>query len=90
MPLVTMFIPSDGGYTQWSIPLWHGAMPIGVFLADLVNFLIVTFAVFLFMVKILGWLIKKKEEAAAVAGPSNQELLLAEIRDLLKKNESAP
>ena len=59
---------------------WHG-VTYGNFLAAVINFLCVAMVLF--------WLIKadnkmKKPEVAAVAGPTQEELL-AEIRDLLRK-----
>lgn len=53
----------------------------GVFLNHVINFLIVSFAVFL-LVKQVNRFQKKQEEAAAA--PPRQEVLLEEIRDLLK------
>ena len=57
----------------------------GQFLQVTVDFIIVAFAIFM-MVKGMNSL-KKKEVAApaAPAKPSNQELLLMEIRDVLKR-----
>ena len=57
----------------------------GVFLQTLFDFLIVAFAIFI-AVKAINRL-KRKEEAApaAPAAPTKQELLLEEIRDLLKQ-----
>jgi large conductance mechanosensitive channel len=57
----------------------------GNFLQVIFDFLIVAFAIFLLIKGINRF--KKKEEAkpAAPATPSNQEKLLMEIRDLLKK-----
>lgn len=58
----------------------------GKFIQSIINFIIVAFAIFM-MVKALNSV--KKAEAAAPPppppGPSNEEKLLAEIRDLLKK-----
>ena len=54
---------------------------IGNFIQVIFDFLIVAFAVFL-LIKGLNRLQKKKE--AAPAAPSNQEVLLTEIRNLLK------
>lgn len=58
----------------------------GSFLQTIIEFLIIGFSVFL-VVKALNSS-KKKEEAAPAAppAPSNEEVLLSEIRDLLKKN----
>ena len=57
----------------------------GKFLQTIINFTIVAFAIFM-LVKAMN-AAKKKEEVAPAAAvlPSNQEKLLAEIRDLLKK-----
>jgi large conductance mechanosensitive channel len=57
---------------------------VGNFLQSLVDFAIVAFAVFL-LVKAINSMHRKAEEAPAVAAPTKQEELLAEIRDLLKK-----
>lgn len=68
-------------------PKTEVAMNFGVFLGDVLNFLIVAFVIFL-MVKAVNNMRKrfeKPEEPAAPAGPTQEELL-AEIRDLLKAN----
>lgn len=57
----------------------------GQFVQTTVDFLIVAFAIFL-VVKGMNSLKKKEETAPASApAPSNEEKLLTEIRDLLKK-----
>ena len=55
----------------------------GAFLQTLINFLIISFVIFL-VVKAYNKLSAKKEEEAAPAGPTSEQLL-GEIRDLLKK-----
>jgi len=57
----------------------------GQFLQDFISFVILAFAVFIVIKKIVGSL--QKEEKAAPAAPPKQEVLLEEIRDLLKKSE---
>jgi large conductance mechanosensitive channel len=56
----------------------------GIFINTIIDFLIVALSIFL-VVKAINRF-KRKEEAASVEPPkpSNQEVLLAEIRDLLK------
>ena len=57
----------------------------GVFLQTVFDFAIVAFAIFL-AIKAMNSLRKEEEKAPAAAPtPSNEEVLLAEIRDLLKK-----
>lgn len=65
-----------------------GAVKYGNFLSAVINFTIVAFILFLFIKGMNA--AKKKEEAAPAAppappAPTNEEKLLAEIRDLLKK-----
>src|ERR1700733_10739086 len=59
------------------------AVKYGDFLTAIINFIIVAFVMFL-VIKAINSL-KKKEEAAAPAGPSSTDALLMEIRDSLKK-----
>jgi large conductance mechanosensitive channel len=57
----------------------------GVFLQALFDFIIVAFAIFL-LVKLINRLHRRAAEApAAPPSPSRQEVLLEEIRDLLRK-----
>lgn len=56
----------------------------GNFINVIIQFLIIAFCIFV-VIKGINSLKKKEEEApAAPAAPSNEEVLLAEIRDLLK------
>lgn len=55
----------------------------GAFITNLLDFIIVAFAVFL-VIKAINRM-KGPAEAAAPAGPTESEKLLAEIRDSLKK-----
>lgn len=57
----------------------------GKFIQTLVDFTIIAFVIFI-VVKMINSLKKKEEEAPSEpAKPSNEEVLLTEIRDLLKK-----
>jgi large conductance mechanosensitive channel len=60
---------------------------VGLFINAIVQFLIVAFAIF-WMVKMLSALQRKKEAApTAPPAPSASEVLLTEIRDLLKQGK---
>ena len=82
MPVIGLILPSDQGYLGWKIAVGAKEVPYGLFIGELVNFIIVAFALYLFIVKFLGFVMKTKQ--AAPPPPSRQEALLAEIRDLLK------
>jgi len=57
----------------------------GKFIQSIIDFIIIAFAIFL-VIKAMNALQKKQEEAPAPpAPPSNEENLLAEIRDILKR-----
>lgn len=99
-PCITAIImtatPGDKGTATEALKAlsvtWNGiTIPYGSFLAQVVDFLIVAIVIFLVMKKFLGFLanMRKKEEEKPVEppappAPSNEEVLLAEIRDLLK------
>ena len=56
----------------------------GNFITITINFIIITFALFV-VVNLIQKLRKKEDEKAAAAPPPRQEILLQEIRDLLAK-----
>lgn len=90
MPLVSLIMPGEQSYLGWKLVINAKEVPYGLFIGEVVNFLIVALALFIFIVKFLGWITKfKKQEAAAPAAPPpptrDQELLM-EIRDLLKRS----
>ena len=89
LPLIGTLVPGDRGYAGWHWEIAGKTVPYGQFLADAANFLLVALAVFLFLVKFLGWLTSAREEKAEGAA-SRQEELLAEIRDLLRKQAEGP
>jgi large conductance mechanosensitive channel len=85
MPLIAIIMPAEQSYTAWKWTINGKEVPYGLFLGEVLNFLIVAAAVFFFIVKFLGWLMKlRKEETAAVPPLTKDQELLSEIRDLLK------
>jgi large conductance mechanosensitive channel len=85
MPLIGLVIPSEKGYETWALTVGEKSIPYGAFLASVVDFLIIAFALYIFIVKFLGWVMRtKKEQAAAPPPPTKDQELLTEIRDLLK------
>jgi large conductance mechanosensitive channel len=89
MPLIGVITPGEQGYLGWKWEINGKEIPYGLFLGEVVNFLIVALALFVFVVKFLGWVTRaKEEESATPPAPTRDQELLMEIRDLLKK-ESA-
>ena len=87
MPILGIII---GGidFTSLSIKIQDAEIQYGMFLQNVIDFLIIAFCIFI-MVKIVNKLMhfkKKKveEEKAPEVIKSNEEILLEEIRDLLK------
>lgn len=94
-PLIGIFFGVDLKGIEIALPrLWGNIdepniLSLGVFLNSLIHFVVVAFVVFLF-VKAINKFRKKHEEAtpAAPPEPTNEELLLAEIRDILKDKKN--
>ncbi|AZA59560.1 large conductance mechanosensitive channel protein MscL [Chryseobacterium indoltheticum] len=61
---------------------WNG-VKYGNFLSSVISFLIVAFVLFM-LIKVISRLNRKEEVPAAPAGPTEDQKLLMEIRDLLK------
>ncbi len=79
-----LFLNLNGSYDTVEAATSAGApiVKYGLFINTVIDFVIVAFVIFL-VVKGINQL-KKKQEAAPPPGPSAQEKLLMEIRDLLK------
>jgi large conductance mechanosensitive channel len=99
MPLVSLatggidfanwFVALDGGkYETLALAQEAGAATLnyGNLISVILNFLIIALCIF-FVVKLFNKLKKKQEEAPAPAEPSEEVLLLREIRDSLKKHK---
>jgi large conductance mechanosensitive channel len=78
-------LKAPGPYASLAAAKSAGAVTLnlGVFINAIINFLIVACAIFI-LVKAINRL-RRHEEAAPPAAPPRQEVLLEEIRDLLKK-----
>ena len=85
MPLVSVVMPGNQSYLGWRLTLNGKDIPYGLFIGEVVNFLIMAAALFIFVVKFLGWIMRAKKEEKAAAPPlTKDQELLTEIRDLLK------
>jgi large conductance mechanosensitive channel len=87
MPLVSVVMPGQQGYLGWKWVINGKDVPYGLFIGEIVNFLIVALALYLFIVKFIGILMKNKQEAAAAAPPplTKDQELLTEIAELLRE-----
>jgi large conductance mechanosensitive channel len=83
MPLISLIMPGEQGYVAWKWVVNGKDIPYGLFLGEIVNFLVIALALYIFIVKFLGMLMKSKQEESPPPPTKDQELL-TEIRDLLK------
>ena len=60
----------------------------GVFIQNVIDFLIVALCIFL-MIKAMNKIMRKKAEEPAPAEPSAEEKLLTEIRDIMKEEKKS-
>ena len=86
MPFIGLII---GGldFSGLSIVIRKATIKYGMFVQNVVNFLIIAFSVFMIVKavnKVRRIKPEEKEEEPVVEAPSKEEALLAEIRDLLK------
>src|SRR2546421_4618021 len=56
MPTVGLVLPGEQGYLGWKIVVGRAEIPYGLFIGEVVNFLVVALALFFFAVKFVGWL----------------------------------
>ena len=91
MPIIVMIL-GNIDFTTLEIKIGEpvegaeqAAIKYGMFIQEIVNFLIIALCIFMF-IKLISKIQKKKDEAPAPAPePTKEELLLTEIRDSLKK-----
>lgn len=86
MPLVGILI---GGidFTKLSLTIFGVEIQFGIFLQNVVDFLIIAFCIFM-VVKLFNKITKREEKKEEVKpAKPNQEVLLEEIRDLLKEKK---
>ena len=72
MPLVSVVMPGQQGYLGWKWVINGKDVPYGLFIGEIVNFLIVALALYLFIVKFIGIIMKNKQEAVT-APPAADE-----------------
>ena len=91
MPIIGMVL-GNVDFTSLEIKLGEpvegaeqAAIRYGMFIQEIVNFLIIALCIFM-VIKLINKVQKKKEEEPAPAPePTKEEILLTEIRDALKK-----
>jgi large conductance mechanosensitive channel len=79
MPIVNPLIPGR----DWKLIQIGPGIKIGSFIGTVVDFIIVAFAIFM-LIKALNRFQKKNEIVPPTPAPTKEEILLTEIRDLLK------
>ncbi|ENQ3079159.1 large conductance mechanosensitive channel protein MscL [Bacillus cereus] len=89
MPLLGLLL---GGinFSKLAYPLGKDTLKYGAFIQTVVDFFIIAFSIFLF-IKLFNKLTFKKEEEKKeeVPAPTKEEVLLTEIRDLLKQQNAS-
>ena len=90
MPGIGLIMPGEQGYLGWEAKIGEKTVPYGLFLGEIVSFLLIALVLFICMVKIVGLFNRaKEEEVAAPAVLSKDQELLTEIRDLLREKAGA-
>ncbi|MBA4189823.1 MAG: large conductance mechanosensitive channel protein MscL [Planctomycetaceae bacterium] len=84
MPIIGALLPGEKGYLGWKLKVGDSEIPYGLFIGEVINFLVVALALFIFLKKFLGWMMRTKQEEPVAIPLSKDQELLTEIRDLLR------
>jgi len=93
MPIIGVLTGGvDFSNLAWTLKEASGSAPAvvlgyGMFLNSIVSFLIIALAIFIAMKQMNRFMKKEAEKPAEELKPSNEEVLLTEIRDLLKSRK---
>lgn len=85
----TLFIALDGGnYATLQEAMDAGAATLnyGLFINAIINFLVIGFVIFMLVRQVNKMQTQEEEAPPAPPEPTNEEILLAEIRDLLRRD----
>ena len=70
MPFIGLIMPGEQGYLGWKWVVNKVEIPYGLFIGEIVNFLIVALALFIFIVKFVGWIMKSKQDGSRRSRPA--------------------
>jgi large conductance mechanosensitive channel len=79
MPMTSIVLPVNSGYKDWCLTILGNKIQFGVFIGDVITFLIISCFLFIFIKKILQWIVETK---SVIETTKDQEILI-EIRNLL-------
>lgn len=86
MPIIGIFVKADT-FAALSVQVGNATITYGNFIQAIFNFLVMALIVFLMVRSINRFRRKKEEIPPAPPAPSSEEVLLTEIRDLLKDKQ---
>jgi large conductance mechanosensitive channel len=79
MPLVSIILPTESSYKNWVLHVSGKDICFGLFIGDIISFLIISFMMFIFIKKLLFLLVEEKKEELSL-----EQKTLLEIRDILQ------
>ena len=88
MPVIGIFV-KENSFADLSVTVGSAVITYGNFINAVLNFLIMALVVFCLIKGINSFHRKKEEAPTAPPAPSNEEVLLTEIPDLLKEKADA-
>ena len=81
MPIIALIL-GKGGVADLSVVVGNTVFPIGLFLQAVIDFILIAFVLFLIVKAINA---RKKKDVAVPQPPTEEVILLREIRDSLRK-----
>ncbi len=88
-PLILTPLLEAAGLEDIKELTWGAGVKYGLFISNILSFLIVAFALFMIVKGINAARKKEEEKPAAPPAPTTEEKLLMEIRDAIKSNNAS-
>lgn len=86
MPIISIFSPGEEGYKAWAVTVNGSTINYGLFIGEVLNFILIALILFIVVRKVLGSIMKmRKEETEAVPAMTKDQELLQDILEQLKK-----
>lgn len=79
MPITSIILPGEAGYKEWFLIISGNKIQFGIFIGDIITFLIISCVLFVFIKKFLHWIVVTK----SVVDVTKDQQILIEIRDIL-------
>jgi large conductance mechanosensitive channel len=83
MPIVSLLLPFGSSYKNWALDLYGKHIPFGIFIGDVVTFLMMSLFLFFFIKNLVYWFFEEEKDKKTEL--TLQEKTLLEIKEILSQ-----